>query len=126
MSLARVFIALGALNAALAVVLGAFGAHALKARITPEALQVYHTAGSYHFVHALGLVLLGLAVAQLGESAWLRWSGWLMFAGIVLFCASLYLVSAAGLRGLAMVTPVGGALFVAAWVLFALGAWKGG
>jgi uncharacterized membrane protein YgdD (TMEM256/DUF423 family) len=138
----RLFLLLGAINLALAVALGAFGAHALKARLSAELLQVYHTGNFYHFVHALGLVAAGLTLGQLGdriepraarqgwrgrgfgESAWLKWSGGLMLAGILLFSGSLYLLSALGLRALGIVTPFGGAMFIAAWVALAVGAWK--
>lgn len=93
---ARLFLILGTVNVALAVLLGAFGAHALKARLSDELLRTYETGNFYHFVHALGLVLVGLALGQLGDSAWLRSSGVLMLAGIVFFSGSLYILSATG------------------------------
>ncbi|MEB2314019.1 MAG: DUF423 domain-containing protein [Sorangiineae bacterium] len=115
---AKLFLTLGGVNAALVVALGAFGAHGLKARLTPELLAVYQTGVHYHLFHALGLLAVGLAAVPLAESAYLRWSGGLMLAGIVLFSGSLYLLSLSGLRWLGAVTPLGGASFIAAWALF--------
>lgn len=117
-SLARLFLLLGGINAALVVILGAFGAHALKARLSPEMMTVYHTGIQYHLFHALGLLAVGLAAAWIHPSVSLRWSGWLMLAGIVLFSGSLYLLSLTGQRWLGAVTPFGGVAFIAAWVLF--------
>ena len=115
---ARLFLALGGVAALLAVALGAFGAHALKGRLPPEMLAVWHTGIEYHLFHALGLLAVGLVAAQLPESALLRWSGWLMLAGIALFSGSLYALALSGERWVGAVTPVGGLAFLAAWVLF--------
>ncbi len=115
---AKLFLALGGAAALLAVALGAFGAHALKSRLAPEMLAVWHTGIEYHVLHALGLLAVGLVGAQLPESAPLRWSGWLMLAGIVLFSGSLYALALSGERWLGAVTPVGGISFLAAWALF--------
>jgi uncharacterized membrane protein YgdD (TMEM256/DUF423 family) len=120
----QLFLIIGALASALAVALGAFGAHALKARLTPDLLTVYHTGVQYHFFHALGLLLIGLAAAQWPASAWLRVSGWTMLVGIVLFSGSLYLLALTGQRWLGAVTPLGGVAFIAAWLLFALGVFR--
>jgi uncharacterized membrane protein YgdD (TMEM256/DUF423 family) len=121
---AKLFLALGGLNAALAVMLGAFGAHALKARISTELLAVYQTGVQYHFYHALGLVLVGLAIQQWPDSLVLKWSGGLMLAGIVLFSGSLYGLSLGELRWLGPVTPFGGAAFIAAWAAFVIAVLK--
>ena len=121
---ARLLLASGAAAALLAVALGAFGAHALKARLSPEMLAVWHTGVEYHVFHALGLLAIGIVVIQLPGSALLRWSGWLMLAGIVLFSGSLYLLALSGERRLGAVTPVGGILFLAAWALFVTAAIK--
>lgn len=118
-STAKLFLAIGCIAALLAVVLGAFGAHGLKARIAPELMAVYKTGVEYQFYHALGLILLGLAAFHLPASAYLRAAGWAMLAGIVLFSGSLYLLALTGLRWLGAVTPFGGAAFIAAWGLFA-------
>ncbi len=116
--LVKLFLILGGANAALVVVLGAFGAHALKARLSAEMIAVYHTANLYHLFHALGLLVVGVAAAWLPTSGYLKWAGWLMLVGIVLFSGSLYALSVSGLRWLGAVTPFGGVAFIAAWVLF--------
>ena len=118
--LSRIFLLIGAANGALAVLMGAFGAHALKSRLSAEMMAVYQTGIHYHMFHALGLLAAGLLAAQLPGSASLKWSGWLMLIGIILFSGSLYLLSATGLRWLGMITPIGGLSFIAAWVLFVL------
>jgi uncharacterized membrane protein YgdD (TMEM256/DUF423 family) len=119
---ARTFIALGSINAALAVILGAFGAHALKARLSPEMLSVYHTASQYQFYHALGMLLVAALASQLNSSGALRLSGFLMLAGIVLFSGSLYLLAVTGVTWLGAITPLGGLAFIAAWVVLAYAA----
>ena len=117
-SAARTFLILGAANAALAVMLGAFGAHSLKAHLAAEMMAVYQTGLQYHLFHSLGLIAVGLVAKQIGDSAWLRWSGWLMLAGIVIFSGSLYVLSTTGWKWLGAVTPLGGLSFIVAWVLF--------
>jgi uncharacterized membrane protein YgdD (TMEM256/DUF423 family) len=116
---AKLFIALGALAALLAVLLGAFGAHALRARLGPDMLAIWRTGVEYHFYHALGLLAVGLLAMHLPESSPLRWSGWLMFAGILVFSGSLYILALSGVRWWGAVTPIGGTAFIAAWALFA-------
>jgi len=116
---AKVFVALGSLFALAAVALGAFGAHALKARLSPELLALWQTAVQYHFYHALGLVLVGLACFHLPEATALRASGWLMAAGIALFPGSLYALALSGERWLGAVAPVGGTAFLLAWAALA-------
>jgi uncharacterized membrane protein YgdD (TMEM256/DUF423 family) len=122
---ARLFLVLGCIAALLAVAAGAFGAHALKARIAPELMAAYKTGIDYHFYHALGLLLIGLAAFHLPESAWLRGAGWTMLVGIMLFSGSLYLLALTGLPWLGAVVPFGGAAFLAAWGLFAVALMRG-
>lgn len=122
---AKLFIALGALLCAGAVAAGAFGAHALKARLAPDLLAVYRTAVEYHFYHALGLVLVGCVATRLADATLAAASGWLMLAGIVLFSGSLYLLAVTGTRWLGAVTPLGGLAFIVAWVLLAVAALRG-
>lgn len=117
---AKLFLILGGINAALVVLLGAFGAHALKARLSTEMLAVYQTGVHYHLFHALGLIAVGLVATQISDSAYLRWSGWLMLVGIILFSGSLYVLSVSGLRWLGMITPFGGVSFIAAWIVFVI------
>ena len=109
----------GSLNGALAVILGAFGAHALKTRLLPEMMSVYQTGTDYHFLHALGLVAVGLAADRLPQTGLVKWSGWTMLAGIVIFCGSLYLLSLSGMRGFGAITPLGGAGLIGSWLLLA-------
>src|SRR3954471_13370066 len=96
---AKLFLAPGGIFAFLAVAIGAFGAHGLKARLTPEALAIYQTGVQYHFYHALGLILVGLAFLHLPDSPQLRAAGWLMAVGIVLFSGSLYVLALTGQKG---------------------------
>lgn len=117
---AKLFIALGALLAALAVGCGAFGAHALRARLSAELLAVYQTGVQYHFWHALGVLAVGLASLQLPASPWLRAAGWLLATGILLFSGSLYVLALSGARWLGAITPVGGLAFILGWLAFAL------
>ncbi|MGB8855993.1 MAG: DUF423 domain-containing protein, partial [Burkholderiales bacterium] len=104
----KIFLLLGSVGALLAVLLGAFGAHALKSKLNADMLAVFQTGVQYHFYHALGLLAVGLLASHLPESAALRWSGWLMFAGIVIFSGSLYVLSTSGIRWLGAITPIGG------------------
>jgi uncharacterized membrane protein YgdD (TMEM256/DUF423 family) len=122
---ARLFIALGAALSALAVVLGAFGAHTLKTRLPAEALGIYRTAVEYHFCNALGLIAVGLACVHLPESSWLRAAGWLLAAGVLLFSGSLYLLAISGSRWLGAITPFGGTAFILGWIGFAIAILRG-
>jgi uncharacterized membrane protein YgdD (TMEM256/DUF423 family) len=117
---AKLFLAIGAIAMLAAVGLGAFGAHALKTRIVPELLAVYHTGVEYHIYHALGLLAVGLAALRMPESIYLRASGWLMTAGILIFSGSLYTLALTDIRALGAITPFGGAAFLLAWALFAI------
>jgi len=122
---ARIFLATGGVAAILAVALGAFGAHALKSRLAPEMLAVWHTGIEYHLFHSLGLVAAGLVAAQLPESSLIRWAGWAMLAGILLFSGSLYALALSGERWVGAITPIGGLAFLAAWALFVAAVLKG-
>ena len=116
----KLFLILGGINAALVVMLGAFGVHGLKAKLTAEMLAVYQTGVHYHLFHALGLLAIGIVATQIADSVWLKWSGWLILLGIILFSGSLYVLSVSGLRWLGMVTPFGGVAFIAAWIVFVI------
>jgi uncharacterized membrane protein YgdD (TMEM256/DUF423 family) len=118
---AKIFIFLGSLSAMISVMLGAFGAHALKGRLTPDMLDIYQTGVHYEFYHALGLILVGLVAYHLPKSEYITWSGWLMFAGTVIFSGSLYILSLSGVRWLGAITPVGGTFFIVSWLLLAIG-----
>ena len=98
---------------ALVVALGAFGAHALKARLAPDALALWQTAVQYHAWHALGLFGVGAWQLRVPDARALRVAAWLLLAGIVLFSGSLYALALTGLRPLGMITPFGGVLWIA-------------
>lgn len=119
-TISKLFLVFGALAAMLAVVLGAFGAHALRARLAPDLLAIYNTAVQYHFWHALGLLVIGIVAIHLPSSIALKWAGWLMFAGIVIFSGSLYVLALTGARWLGAVTPFGGVAFILGWLLLAI------
>lgn len=125
MSTAKLFLVLGSINAMLAVILGAFGAHGLKSRLTAELLTTFQTGVQYHFYHAIGLIAVGLIAMHFPATVWLKWSGWLMFAGIVIFCGSLYVLTIFNTRWLGMVTPAGGLAFILAWLVLAVAIVKG-
>ncbi len=111
------FLALAALSAALAVAMGAFGAHALKTVLTAEMLAVYNTAVKYQMWHALGLGLVALVQQHNEDNVLLHWAGRLMFVGIVLFSGSLYLLVLLDWPRLGMITPLGGVSWLIAWCL---------
>lgn len=112
-------IAAGALLAGLGVVLGAFGAHGLKERLTPDLMAIYQTAVQYHFYHAFGLLMLGLFVAWRGDSGLATGAAWAFALGILLFSGSLYLLAFTGAKWLGAITPIGGLAFIVGWALFA-------
>jgi len=108
---------------ALAVIMGAFGAHALKARLANDLMQVYRTGVEYHFYHALGLLLLGVLSIQMPSSL-MNWSGFCLTMGIFLFSGSLYGMALTGIKWLGAITPLGGISFIAGWVLLFFAVWK--
>lgn len=123
---ARFALVLASLLLALAVALGAFGAHALKSRLAPDLQAVWQTAVDYHAWHALGLFGVGLYLLHRPEAAGAAWGAWLLIGGIVLFSGSLYALALGGSRGIGAITPVGGTAFIAGWLVFALAVWKNG
>lgn len=120
---AKLWLALGALYGFLGVALGAFGAHGLRARLTPDLLAVWKTAVEYQFYHALALLLVGLLARQMPSSGALSHVAGLCFAlGILVFSGSLYALALSGVRVLGAVTPLGGVLFLAGWLCLLLAA----
>ena len=113
----RLFLGLGSLSAMLSVLLGAFGAHALRNSLTPDLLAVYHTGTQYQFYHSLGLIIVVLLIAHFPDRTAFIWAGWLMVIGIVLFSGSLYALSLTGVRTFGAITPLGGVAFIAAWAV---------
>lgn len=115
----RLFLIIAALSGAISVGAGAFGAHALRARLEPRLLEVFQTGAQYQMYHALALV--GVAwVASRWPGALSSASGWLFVAGTVLFSGSLYAMALTGVRALGAITPLGGVCFIAGWVTLAL------
>ena len=114
----RIFFGLGALSAFVSVAAGAFGAHALRARLEPAALAVFETGARYQMYHALAL----LAVAWAGSrwpGPWAGRAGWLFVAGTLLFSGSLYALALSGIRWLGAITPLGGVAFLLGWLCLA-------
>ncbi len=111
---------------ALAVILGAFGAHGLKDRLSEYSMSVYEKAVFYHSVHALGLLLVALLFKTATISAaGANRVGWLLSIGIVIFSGSLYALAISGVRVLGAITPLGGIAFIAAWAMLAYEAVRG-
>lgn len=116
----RRFGTLGAALGAVAVAAGAFGAHALRARLAPDMLAVFETGARYQMYHALALLAVALLIGRQAPAHPLaRAAGWLFTAGIVLFSGSLYALALTGVRTLGAITPVGGLAFIAGWVCLA-------
>ncbi len=113
----------GSVFLALAVITGAFGAHALKAKLADDMMQVYKTGVEYHFYHALGLLLVGILSVQF-PSVLISWSGICLAMGIILFSGSLYVIALTGIRCLGAITPLGGISFIAGWLLLFFAIWK--
>ncbi|MDQ2712988.1 MAG: DUF423 domain-containing protein [Acidobacteriota bacterium] len=114
------WIATGAILMAAAVILGAFGAHGLRDKLDAYSMSVYEKAVFYHFIHALGILLVALlartqAITVVGQTR----VCWLLFAGIVIFSGSLYALAVTGVRLLGAITPIGGLAFIAGWLLLA-------
>jgi len=116
---ARLCVLASAVALAAAVALGAFGAHAVKTRLAPDSFAVYQTAVQYHFWHALGLLGVSILMAQWPTAQGLAWAAWLLIAGLLLFCGSLYALALTGAPWLGALTPIGGAAFIAAWLILA-------
>lgn len=110
----------GCVQSALAVALGAFGAHALDAFLTAESTSTYETGTRYHMFHALALFLVAAGAGGKGNAGYARAAGWLFQAGIVLFAGSLYVLAPSGIKWLGAITPLGGVCFLAGWVCLAL------
>ena len=112
--MSRLFFAFGSGFALIAVVTGAFAAHALKSRLSPEMFQIFEVAVRYQMYHALGLIAVAWASTQWSGQL-VTASGWLFVVGIVIFSGSLYILSLTGIRWLGAITPIGGAAFIIGW-----------
>ena len=117
----RTFLLLGAVAAFLAVTLGAFAAHGLRGRLSPEMMAVFQTGVQYHMYHALALLLVAATMGHL--SGWLiQTAGWCFLAGIIFFSGSLYWLALSGVTILGAVTPLGGVAFLIGWACLAFAA----
>jgi len=110
----KTFLLIGALAAFLGVAFGAFGAHGLRSRLSPEMLAVFETAVRYQMYHALALLVVGLMMAPMGGWA-VHTAGWAFTIGILLFSGSLYLLALTGTTAFGMITPIGGLAFLVGW-----------
>jgi uncharacterized membrane protein YgdD (TMEM256/DUF423 family) len=119
--LGRLFYICGSLAGFIGVGIGAFGAHALKARLAPDMLAVFETGARYQMYHAVALLAAAWGWTQWRSRAF-TWAGGLFIAGILLFSGSLYLLALTGARGFGAITPVGGLAFLAGWLCLAWGA----
>lgn len=119
--MARTWMTLGCVFAGLGVAAGAFGAHALAGSISADLLVVYETAARYQLIHALALLVVGLAAGQRRDRRW-DIAGSLFTIGILVFAGSLYTLALTGSRWLGAITPIGGACFLAGWIVAAVAA----
>lgn len=117
----RLFFALGSASALVAVAAGAFGAHGLRARLTPDLLAVFETGARYHMYHALALLATAWAATR-WPGPWPARAGWLFLIGTILFSGSLYALALSGIRWLGALTPFGGVAFLAGWACLLLAA----
>ena len=115
----RTFVLIGALAGVAGVGLGAFGAHGLRGRLSPEMLAVFETGVRYHMYHALALVATAALTGRL-DGRLINAAGWLFTAGIVLFSGSLYVVALTGVGVFGAITPIGGLAFLAGWACLAI------
>jgi len=112
--------AIGAIGLALAVMLGAFGAHGLRGRLDDYSMGVYERAVFYQFIHAIGLLIVPLLPRSgMMSESWANWVCWLLACGVLIFSGSLYVLAITGVRTLGAVTPLGGISFIAGWLLLA-------
>ncbi len=121
----RHFFWIGSLSAGLSVAAGAFGAHGLRQRLSPEMLAVFETGARYQMYHALALLVTAWACQRWPGPVTVS-AGWLFVAGTLVFSGSLYLLALSGMRWLGAVTPLGGLAFMAGWLCLAWAALRGG
>jgi uncharacterized membrane protein YgdD (TMEM256/DUF423 family) len=116
----RTFLLIGAVLGFLGVSFGAFGAHALRSRLTADMLAVFETAVRYQMYHVFAILIVAAAIGHLGNARMLVSAGWCFTAGIVLFSGSLYALALTGTSALGAITPFGGLLFLAGWAFLAI------
>lgn len=114
----RTFLWIGALAAFIGVAFGAFGAHGLRGRLSPESLNVFETGVRYQMYHAFAIFVVAIALGRFGGWS-VRAAGWLFTLGIIVFSGSLYALAITGVRTFGAITPIGGLAFLAGWALLA-------
>lgn len=122
----RTWLLMGSLSGGLAVAAGAFGAHALKERLSDRMLEIFETGARYQMYHALALLAVGWMAARWPESRAVTTAGWAFLAGTVIFSGSLYALALSGVRWLGAITPIGGVALLVGWGALAVAAWNSG
>lgn len=121
----KTYLIIGASLAGLAVLIGAFGAHGLKARVSSEDLGIFESAVRYHMYHSLGIILISiLGITKDFPDDILLMPAYLMIAGIIIFSGSLYILVLTNIRWLGAITPIGGSLLIFSWFLFAFNIYR--
>jgi uncharacterized membrane protein YgdD (TMEM256/DUF423 family) len=118
--MANAFLLVGSLLGFLGVAAGAFGAHGLRSRLSPEMLAVFETAVRYQMYHVFALLITAVLIGRLGDARLLTIAGWSFVTGIVLFSGSLYALALTGVSGLGAITPLGGLAFLVGWGFLAI------
>jgi uncharacterized membrane protein YgdD (TMEM256/DUF423 family) len=121
----RIFFVLGSFSGALGVVLGAFGAHALRARLSTDLLNSFETGVRYQMYHAFAVLAVAFAISRYGPSSLVSAAGLLFILGTLVFSGSLYILAATRYKWLGAITPLGGIAFIAGWLCLAFGMWPG-
>jgi uncharacterized membrane protein YgdD (TMEM256/DUF423 family) len=122
--MAKTFLMIAAISGLLAVAIGAFGAHGLKARLSEDLMAAFQTGVQYHFYHCLALLLVALLQLQYPQLALLNWSAGLFVLGMLLFSGSLYTLAISGVRWIGVITPLGGLSFMAGWLCLFLALYR--
>ena len=122
--MARIFLIIAAISGLCAVALGAFGAHGLKGILSAELMSAFQTAVQYHFYHTLALCGVSILLIQYPNRTAFVAAAWAFVVGLVLFCGSLYGLAFGAPRWMGPITPLGGASFMAGWMLLVVGAWR--
>lgn len=122
MYMMKLFIILGALCTMMSVGTGAFGAHGLEGKLSDKYMSVWEKAVNYQMYHGLGLIIIGVISGT--TSINVNWAGWLLFLGVVFFSGSLYILALTQIRILGAITPIGGVLFIAGWLMLIISTFK--
>lgn len=122
MYMMKLFIILGALCTMMSVGTGAFGAHGLEGKLSDKYMSVWEKAVNYQMYHGLGLIIIGVISGT--TSINVNWAGWLLLLGVVFFSGSLYILALTQIRILGAITPIGGVLFIAGWLMLIISTFK--